>query len=143
MRTSGFSTQSSVLLGVMIGLLVSVGAGCGSMQAGSSGRNTDTITRDDVDGLQIGSGATAYDVVQRLHPQWLRKRSPRGPRVNTYQEEMEGDIVVYLDGTRVGGPDALQSIRADAIAVIEYLNAAKSVRLGTGHQHGAILVRSR
>lgn len=107
----------------------------------SSRHRADLITWEDIEesGFIYGD---AYQLVQRLHPEWLRRR---GGRLNTneYQEMMEGDIVVYVNDVRMGGPTILREVHADSIEEIRYLDTATATRLGTGHQHGALLVQTR
>ena len=77
-----------------------------------------------------------------MPPAAKRKRSG-GITVNQTAEIMEGDIVVYVNDVRMGGPEALQNVGAEAVVAIRYLDAAQAARYGTGHQHGAILVTTR
>ncbi len=86
------------------------------------------------------SGATdALQAVKLLRPAMLRGRNgslgenPNGP-----------DIVVYVDGMRAGGQNALASVSAITIREIRLLNAADATtRFGTGHPLGAILVSTK
>ena len=90
------------------------------------------ITRHDI--LTI-SATTAFQVVQRLHPEWLRARG----RVSALDEDT--DIVVYVNSTRRGGVDELRSISAQDIAEIRFMNARDvTTRFGLGHGSGAIQV---
>ena len=51
------------------------------------------------------------------------------------------DIVVYQDGIKTGGPSSLESVPTMSVREIRYINAADAtVRFGTGHMMGAILV---
>lgn len=132
---------AAVVLVTTISVCISAG-GCATT-ADSTGPRPDRelITLDDLSS-RSQSFSNAYQIVENLRPHWLRKRHVRVP-VNEQQDEMAGEIVVYLDGTRVGSVDALRSIAADAVLEIRHLDAAAATRLGTGHQHGAILVRTR
>lgn len=124
----------------LVALLV-VGCSAGDRSASRSDGG-DVITRETIDASRT-SYSNAYQIVERLRPQWLRKRSGGGSNEMGMNQEMEGDIVVYVDGTRIGGPQALRGIMADGVASIRFLNAAEATRYGTGHQHGAILVVTR
>jgi hypothetical protein len=113
--------------------------GCTSSEPGTRPQSRTLIVQEDI--RNAGTVyRSAYEVIQSLQPTWLRKRGNR--IMNDQNETMEGDIVVYLNGTRMGGPDALRDIVPDSIAQIEFLDAARAVRLGTGHQHGAIMVQT-
>ena len=91
------------------------------------------------DEIQAVPATSAYEAVSRLRPEWLRRRgqvSIRDPRA--------GEVVVYLDGVRFGGPGSLRNIRAESILQMDYLDASDATtRFGTGHGGGAILVRTR
>ena len=122
------------LFSISILLLLTLAA-CASTQDQGASTSPDTITRADITAY-AGTYSNALQLVERLQPHWLRKRGRAS--VNTVAE---GDIVIYLNDVRIGGPEALREISLDGIAEIRYLNAAKAARYGTGHQHGAILVR--
>ena len=69
----------------------------------------------------------------------LRKRmgarTPEGP---------SADIEIYLDGRHVGQLESLNSIQAEQIKEIRYLSASDAtLRFGTGHTEGAIVVTSK
>ena len=110
-------------------------AACTSTQGQGGGTSRDTIARADIM-TYAGTYSNAFQLIERLQPQWLRKRGRAS--VNTVAE---GDIVVYLDDVRIGGPEALREISLEGLFEIRYLNAAKAARYGTGHQHGVIIVR--
>ena len=118
-------------------------AACSSARTeGGESRDPDRITQADIK-AQATSFGTAFDIIRRLEPHWLRKRGATATRPGQREQEMTGDIVIYLDDVRLGGPETLHSVRAETIYDIEFLDAARAVRLGTGHQHGAILIRTR
>ena len=86
------------------------------------------------------SGATdALQAVKLLRPAMLRGRN------GSLGENPNGlDIVVYVDGMRAGGQNALASVSASTIREIRLLNAADATtRFGTGHSLGAILVSTK
>jgi len=92
------------------------------------------LLEDEIRGAQV---ATAYQIVARLRPEWLRRRgraSVRDP----------GAVVVYLNGMRQGGVSVLDAIVAETVLEMEYLNGQEATtRFGTGHGGGVILVRLR
>lgn len=103
--------------------------GCASTGTGPR-MSPNTITAEE---LQEREWGTAYDVVQSLRPAWFR-----GDRAGGGAE-----AVVYLDGSRVGGPAFLRQIRANDVVRMEFLRASEaSTRYGPGHAGGAILVTS-
>ena len=91
------------------------------------------------DEIRAVSATDAYEVVQRLRPEWLRRRGQTSLR-----NPSAGEVVVYLDGVRYGGPRSLEGVRAESVVQMEYLDASDATtRFGTGHGGGAILVRTR
>jgi len=89
--------------------------------------------------IQAASVTTAYEAVSRLRPEWLRRRGRMSIR-----DASAGVVVVYLNGQRQGGASALSGITAGAVLEMEYLDGPEAtIRFGTGHGGGAILVSLR
>jgi hypothetical protein len=108
--------------------------GSSSKGAVATGFRFDLISREQIIESHQNN---AYDVVRALRPGWLRKRGIQS--IN-----FEGDIVVYLDTNRLGGPESLRQISAESVAYIQFFDAATATqRWGIDHGHGAILVSSR
>jgi hypothetical protein len=96
--------------------------------------NATLITRAEIDDA---GPSTAYELVQKLRPIWLRKRG------NTSFTQ-ETDVVVYLDHVRMGEREALREVSTTEIASLEFLDARRATaRFGEGHVAGAILIRTR
>jgi hypothetical protein len=109
--------------------------------AGASGDGTrasapaNLITREMVEQTHV---STAFELVQNVRPRWLQDRGP------TSLDGSRTPVQIYLDGSRYGGPEALQAISLDAIEEMRYLGAADATtRFGTGHGGGVILVTTR
>jgi len=122
---------------LLLGLLLYVPAsGCSVGARAVSPSGSGEITRADIEASPAGN---AYQLVQRLRPQWLRGRgatSLRDPRPTL--------PVVYVNGIREGGPDTLRRFDVGEILSIDYLGAADATtRFGTGHAGGVILVQLR
>jgi hypothetical protein len=96
-------------------------------------------------------GSNALEIVQSLRPQWLRSRGQTTLRTGTVSvrgEEFEAmvsvPLVVYVDGNRVGGSDALRGISSSQLREIRYLDPREAVqRWGTDHGNGAVMVMLR
>jgi|GEM_PF-939202 len=113
----------------------------------------DMITQEQVDAAQV---ATAYDLVQTLHPEWLRTRG-----TNSFSEGSKvlgalddkgtplivagtDALVVYMNDARLGGPEMLRQIAAFDVGTVSYLTPAEATyRWGMNHSHGAIWVTTR
>lgn len=101
----------------------------------SSRINSDVITSQE---LQATGESNVYLAVQRLRPQWLRAR----PRGQTRISGPEAGVVVYVDATRYGSLNSLQSLAVGGIYEIRRYDASEATnRFGTGHVNGAIVVR--
>lgn len=119
----------------LIAVLLVAGFATACATSGSSGsRNRNLISIEEIGASQT---ATAYDLIRQLRPHFLRASGPTSINLPSGPET----IVVYLDGTRMGGPEALQSIPTTDVKAVQFLNASQATtRFGTGHPHGAIVV---
>jgi len=89
------------------------------------------ITSDEIQGSH---GATAYEVVERMHPMYLDSKIDLGPT-----EERE----VYLNGVRLGVVDQLRRIPAQEVKEIRFVRAIDAGVYGVGRSGGTILVISK
>ena len=81
------------------------------------------------------STQTAFEAIQQLRPQYLLGARVRGA--------VDGPVV-YVDGIRVGGIEALNNIVASTIGEIRRLDLTEAtIRFGSGHADGAILVATK
>lgn len=127
-----------------LALLVALWAvACAAASQGgqTGGRRSNTITAEEIASV---SASTAYEVVQRLRPQWLVTRGAAGTRAPILEGGLSGGIVVYLDGVRRGGVDALREIPAEQVRELRWLDAKDATtRYGTDHSSGVIEVYIR
>lgn len=104
--------------------------------------------------IQAASASNLFELVQRLHPEWLRERGSQsfseGDKVQGGQGEATSvtpglpTILVYQDNARLGGVEALRTIPIADAGTVQFLNAAQATyRFGIGHAHGVILVTTR
>ena len=128
-----------LLLAALLAVLP-LGAACAPLSRTASSaspavrRDAHLISREEVEGSRHSN---AYQLVRALRPAWLQKRGVKSMR-------SDGDVVVYLDRNRLGGPESLRGIAAQDIGAIQYLGATEAQqRFGEGHWHGAILVVTR
>lgn len=74
-----------------------------------------------------------YDLVRAHRPLWLHTRGT-GRTVGA-------DVIVYLDGNRLGGRNELRTIPTAIVTEIRFMDARMATtRLGADHGNGAILV---
>jgi hypothetical protein len=113
-------------------------------------KNPNIVTAAEID---AGNFRSAYDVVQRLRPNWFSRAAQAGSQtmgvsaVSGSQTSGGAGLVVYLDNTRMGGVDVLRDLPVSGIASLEFMDAvtaqSKLPGLGSSIISGAILARSR
>lgn len=97
----------------------------------------DVITREEIRD-RAPDAKTAYDVIQRLRPQFLRTRQS-----GSIQNSAPVAIKVYVDGSLRGGVLVLRELLAVGVVEITYYNGSDATtRYGTDHENGAIVVRT-
>jgi len=115
---------------------VAVTAACGSHHTTGTaprGSNTSVITADE---LGRSNATNLYEVVDRLRPRWLRSlRASAMPGVAV------NDLVVYLDRSRMGGPEILRQLPLAGVHSVRFYGPSEAEgEFGPGHMNGAIQV---
>ena len=112
--------------------IVASGVACAASQPRPARRlDRAVITREQ---MLSGNYTTAYDAVSALHSIWLR---PRG--VDSFI--VPSLVWVYVDGIRVGGVDALQTIQPRLVNTIRFYDGASATsRWGVDNGAGVIHV---
>jgi len=117
-------------------LLWACGGGTRTQAAGhepAPARRSDVVTLEELS--RLATSSTLYEALRALRPAWFR-RNP-----TTLRPQSEGDVVVYLDQSRLGGPEALRTIQVTAVTAVRYYGPSEAeARFGLGHLHGAIQV---
>jgi hypothetical protein len=127
MRT--FRTVLPAALLLLFGSLL--GCATAGQSSGSEG-DPNVITQAEIQ--EVGEISSAYNLIRRLHPQWLQKRG-RGSISNP------GDIEVYVEGSRQGPPSVLRQISVIDVESITFLPPDEAtMRYGSGHDNGVIQV---
>lgn len=81
-------------------------------------------------------GGNAYDLVRARRPRWLSAGSATAAR-----NPAGGGVVVYVNTTRMGGPEALRSIAVSGVGSIRYYDpTSANIEFGNGHLGGVIQV---
>ena len=106
--------------------IVFVSAGCAS--SGSQPGTVRQSSPDVITSVEINATAatTAYDLVNRLRPAWLRTGgtgSVAGGRISGMQ------TLVYVDGTKMGALDALRTLNATGIRSMQWISAARAATI--------------
>jgi hypothetical protein len=125
-------------------------AACGSTAGSSSAetgvvpevgrRDRSVIQNDEIQNVQ--GALNLYEVVQRLHPEWLnvRSTSTSGQRSGTAMNT-DSQVQVYIDTQRAGSAEILKTMPLRSASSLKYFSASDAqVRFGTGNLGGAIQV---
>jgi len=109
-------------------------------QEHKSKRQSNVITLEEIDAVRAEI-PDAYQLIERLRPQFLRMRGGSG-RLDTSQQGIE--IQVVIDNSGRGGLTVLHSIPTTTLKEVRFLNGADaSIQFGTNFGAGAILVFTR
>lgn len=96
-------------------------------------RDPNIITAEE---LAAKPAQTLYDAVRSLRPAWMMRN-----RTTTLMPQNEGQLIVYVDGTRYGSIESLrQFVPSVALSVRYYSPSDAEARFGPGHLNGAIEV---
>lgn len=121
---------------VAVAVLAAGCASTGTARSGAPATDRNHITTEEIRSVPARD---AYDIVQRLRPDWLRPPLGRSARYETV-------IGFYYNKTRLPDVESLRSIEASSVTSIVFLDAAQARGLpsqGTQHMAGAIVVSTR
>lgn len=130
-----FARRLTVVRGALVLLAACGGPNPGSRWPGEPApvRGSEVVTQEELG--KVSASPTLYEALQALRPTWFR-RSPTSLR-----PDKDGDVVVYLDQSRLGGAEALRTIRVDAVTLVRHYSASEAeARFGLGNVNGAIQV---
>lgn len=89
--------------------------------------------------LEATQHQNAFDLIQSTRPRWLQGRGP-----HSITDRNAGTVVIYLDGTRIGGASTLRRIMASDMEAAEFLTASEAMsRYGMNHSGGVIMIKTR
>ncbi|MFN2603926.1 MAG: hypothetical protein ABR582_14385 [Gemmatimonadaceae bacterium] len=125
-----------------VALAAIVTSACSSTQTNRVNESSsDYVTSVEIDATPV---LTAYDLVNRLRPAWLRNTATGSIGGGAARNQI---ILVYLDGQRLGSIDALRSVSAVGIRTMQYLDAARAATVlhdvGSDPVAGAIVMTSK
>jgi hypothetical protein len=108
-------------------LLLSLGGAvaCASSDPAPTGgaratRSPDVISRQEI---EESAATNAYDLVNRLRPQWLRGTGAGSISGGTTRMQQ---LYVYLENARIGGVESLRTVSAAGITSIRFLSADRA-----------------
>ncbi len=106
--------------------------------AGAQKKQRDVITRDEILKSSQADG-DLYTAIKVLRPHMVEM--PRGQR--SLGGSFTRPIAVYVDKVRQTGMDAIEAMRADAVAEVRYLDPSRSQNeYGITANGGAIVIKT-
>jgi hypothetical protein len=123
------------MLPVVLGAAVLISCGGQRSASGTSPRrDSNLITAEEL--RATVSSSTLYDAVRALRPAWMMRNRPTA--VNPRQQ---GELLVYVDGTRFGNMESLRQLTPHGVASVRYHSPGSAeAKFGPGHLQGAIEV---
>ena len=126
---------------VLATAMVALAACASGGGASAATQNPNVISTEEI---VASSASNAYEVIQRLRPNFLRTRGAVHGTPGAANAVEMVDLVVYLNENRLGGSDQLRQVSTTDICEIRYFNSSEATtKWGTGHSAGAIQIVSR
>jgi len=128
---------------VATALLAACASSSGGSRTSPAGVSSDLVTTSEIEATPVQN---AYDLVNRLRPRWLTVSGTRVGSISggSVRRQM---IVVYLDGTRLGGIETLRSVTASSLKSLRYYDATRAATVlrdpGADQLAGAIVMSSK
>jgi hypothetical protein len=120
-------------LALAVGAFVLLPA-CSSTPGSSTARDPNLISLQEI---QEATVSDLFLLIQRERPRWLRGRQIQTPMGRASGE----DVVVYIERSNIGGPDALRGMSLDGVQSIRFLSGRDAQqRYGLNHRMGAIVI---
>ncbi|HEX6574219.1 MAG TPA: hypothetical protein VF042_04545 [Gemmatimonadaceae bacterium] len=118
-------------------LLVAAASACSSATTTSGGDRRNNISTDEI--RQVSNpGWSAYDLISKVRPDWLRSRSAQ-----TLREPDPIFAVIYVDDIYHGELESLKDITVSRVESVQFISAYDTTaRFGQTYQGGAIMVRT-
>lgn len=105
-------------------------------QSGTPQRSRTVITAAQI---RASSATTLYEVVERLHPEWLSSRGPK--TLGGATGAIDTGVQVYIDTQAAGTADVLRQFPMTSAASLKYYSAADAqTRFGLGNLNGVIQI---
>jgi len=124
---------------IVLALLVAIVAGCHQQQPSDSilsGGRPNVITRDQIDSTGYGN---VYDVIARLHAEFLRDRGVSSIKLNVRDR-----ATVFLNDVEYGIPETLRNFPTADVEEVRYFSGPEaSAKFGPQYGGGVIQLISR
>ena len=128
---------------VVVGLLIVLATGCASAGTSSSGPRASPTRISSVE-VSESNASTAYELISRLRPAWLREQPTASVAGGVIRSQ---SILVYLNRQRLEDLNALKTISIGDIDSAEWIDASRVQTVlsdvPAGAFSGAIVIHSR
>jgi hypothetical protein len=122
--------RRAIVLILALGLL---GPACTSARPAGPPRQADVLTSDEIRGALKNN---AYEVVAVLRPHWMQRRGQI-----SFQNPEAGQVIVYLNGMRVGGAEYLRQLSVLDVVSMRFISATEAgARFGIQQNGGAAIL---
>ena len=126
--------QAVVLCSLPVTLLTA--SSCASMKRAEEGTDRNIITADEIQSANV---STAYDVITKLHANYLHSRGQNSILLKQLKEP-----TVFLDNVEYGSIASLRNIPASNCAEIRFIEGWDAMtKYGSDHVAGVIQVYTR
>ena len=113
---------------------------CAPARTSSASHSSNVLTAEELTAFKL-EGRTAYEVVSRLRPAWLRVRGVQSISGASSADSAEFALVI-VDGHPLGRIGVLRDIQAYQLSDLRYYDPSESGgRFGTRGANGVIEVR--
>jgi len=114
-------------------------AGAATSGGSTPRRDSSVITAEDMTKVQA---TNLYDVVRRLHPEWLNQRTAATVgSLNNAAPAQPIDVQIFIDSQHVGTSETLKQLVVSTTSSLKYYTAAEAqTRFGAGNLNGVIQV---
>jgi hypothetical protein len=117
---------------VVVSLTLVATAACASSGAQKSSGSPDKLTKAEIEATNTTS---AYDVVNRLRPNWLR---PAGMTMTGLSNSGSQMVTVYVDNQALGGVETLRSITTASVLSMEFLTPTRAANVVSNIPNGVV-----
>jgi hypothetical protein len=143
-RTPGDPMMISRARIFAISIFLITSTACAS--SGGPKATTQESSRDRVTSVEINAtpASNAYDLVNRLRPQWLRSTGTSSMGGGTIASMQ---TIIYLDGSKIGGIESLKSISSTGIQSLEWISSTRApivfTDIGSDPVNGVISIKTK
>jgi hypothetical protein len=139
-RTAGTNREEPMPVRHLYLIATAVIVACAPARTSSVSRSSNALTAEELAAFKL-EGRTAYEVVSRLRPAWLRVRGIQSITGVTSADSSEFALVI-VDGHPLGRISVLRDIQAYQLSNLRYYDPSESGgRFGTRGANGVIEVR--